>query len=139
MICKIKLNVLFENPFWIGVFECEEDGEYKVSKITFGPEPKDYDVYEIVLKRFYSLKFSQNIKLDEKTTEKRINPKRMIREIRKETAEKGIGTKAQIAIKKQHEEFKEEHKKNRKERKELEKLRKFELKQMKKREKHKGH
>ena len=111
MICKIKLNVLFENPFCIGIFECEEDGEYKACKITFGPEPKDYDVYRIVLNRFYSLNFSQSIKCDEKAPEKRINPKRMIREIKKETADKGVETKAQIAMKKQHEEFKEIHKK----------------------------
>ena len=139
MIYSIKLNVLFDNPFWIGVFETESDDGFRACKVTFGSEPKDYEVYEFILKRFYKLNFSNAITIEKTETVKRKNPKRVIREIRKETKDRGIGTKAQNALKKQHEENKEEHKKSRKERKELLELRKFELKQQKKKEKHKGH
>ncbi|MFR7743620.1 MAG: YjdF family protein [Acutalibacteraceae bacterium] len=34
----------FEAPFWVGVFERFEGGTLSVCKITFGAEPKDYDV-----------------------------------------------------------------------------------------------
>jgi len=38
---KINLTVLFNDPFWIGVFEVIKNDEYKVCKITFGPEPRE--------------------------------------------------------------------------------------------------
>ena len=43
-----KLTVYFNEPFWIGVFERIEDGKLSVAKVTFGAEPKDYDVYEFI-------------------------------------------------------------------------------------------
>lgn len=53
-----KLTVFFEEPFWVGVFEKIEDGKLSVAKTTFGAEPKDYEVYEFVLKYYYCLQFS---------------------------------------------------------------------------------
>ena len=41
---SVKLTVFFEEPFWIGVFERIEDGKLSVAKVTFGAEPKDYDL-----------------------------------------------------------------------------------------------
>ena len=41
-----KLTVFFEDPFWVGVFERIEDGRLSVSKVTFGAEPKDYEVQQ---------------------------------------------------------------------------------------------
>ncbi len=53
-----KLTVYFEEPFWIGVFERIEDGKLSVTKVTFGAEPKDYEVQEYIQKCYFSLKFS---------------------------------------------------------------------------------
>ena len=41
-----KLTVYFEETFWVGVFERIEDGKLSVTKVTFGAEPKDYEVQE---------------------------------------------------------------------------------------------
>lgn len=140
MISKIKLTVLFIESFWIGIFELTQNNEYKVSKVTFGSEPKDEEVYELILKKFYSLSFSIPLDAAEnKLMEKRQNPKRMQRNIRRETTAKGICTKAQIAIKIQREQFKLKRKKNFKEQKEQEEQKKFHLKKEKKLKKHKGH
>jgi hypothetical protein len=140
MISKINLTVLFNDPFWIGVFEVIEDGEYKVCKVTFGPEPKEEETFELILQKFYSLKFSAPLSSEKNTLiEKKQNPKRLQRKIQKETAINGIGTKAQIAIKLQHEQCKIERKKKSKEQKEQEEQRKLYLKRKKKLEKHKGH
>ncbi|SFB41932.1 YjdF family protein [Clostridium frigidicarnis] len=137
---SIKLTVIFEEPFWIGVFESYEDYSYKVCKITFGAEPKDEEVYDFILNNFYHLNFSNEIKVDSKDISvKRENPKRLQRRIKKETKVKGIGTKAQIALKEQYEENKISNKKRTKEEKREVEQRKFELKQRKKHEKHKGH
>lgn len=140
MTSQIKLTVLFNEPFWIGVFEIVENDEYKVCKITFGAEPKDEETHELILKKFYSLNFSNPILSEENNMiDKKQNPKRLQRSIRKETATRGIGTKAQIAMQLQHEQCKVEHKKKSKEQRELEEQRKFELKKKKRLEKHKGH
>ena len=45
-----SLTILFEAPFWIGLYERMDNGKYEVCKITFGSEPKDYEVYEFLLK-----------------------------------------------------------------------------------------
>ena len=41
-----KLTVFFEDPFWVGIFERIEDGRLSVAKVTFGAEPKDYEVHQ---------------------------------------------------------------------------------------------
>jgi hypothetical protein len=140
MISQIKLTILFNDPFWIGVFELIDNDEYKVCKVTFGAEPREDETYDLILKRFYSLNFSRPIVFTKTNLpEKRQNPKRLQRNIKKETEAKGIGTKAQIAIQLQHEQYKVERKKKSKDQKEQEEQRKFDLKQKKKLEKHKGH
>ena len=47
---ETKLTVYFDDPFWVGVFERIEDRKLSVCKVTFGAEPKDYEVWEFVLK-----------------------------------------------------------------------------------------
>ena len=132
-----KLTVYFEEPFWVGVFEHIEDGKLSVTKVTFGAEPKDYEVLEYIQNYYYSLKFSPAV--DTVVKDIKRNPKRIQREAKKQMQEIGIGTKSQQALKLQQEQNKQERKLRSQEKKEAEKLRMFELKQQKKREKHKGH
>ncbi len=134
-----KLTVMFEEPFWIGLYEREYGGRYEVCKITFGPEPKDYEVFAFLLDNRQRLVFSPPIAA-EKTKEKRINPKRMQRQISRQLASyEGIGTKAQQALKLQHEEGKQARKKRTKEEKDAEAERRFEQRQQKRKDKHNGH
>ena len=133
---SVKLTVYFEEPFWIGVFERIEDGKLSVAKVTFGAEPKDYEVQEYIRKLYSSLKFSPAV--DTVVKDMKRNPKRMQREAKKQMQETVIGTKSQQALKLQQEQNKQERKKRSHQRKEAEKKRMFELKQQKKREKHKG-
>lgn len=141
MKTNIKLTVFFEGVFWIGVFEKTDEEKYEVSKVVFGSEPKDYEVYEFILKSFYNLRFINSLSINEveEVKERKTNPKRLQREIKKETENKGIGTKAQLAMKLQYETSKTERKKVSREEKEEEKNRKFELRQQKKLMKHRGH
>ena len=48
MNISVKLTILFNDPFWIGIFEQEEKGIYKVCKVTFGAEPKEGDVLDYI-------------------------------------------------------------------------------------------
>ena len=132
-----KLTILFEEPFWIGIFQRIDNGKMSVAKVTFGAEPKDYEVAEFVLKYAYRLKYSPAVTTVVKETRK--NPKRMQREVKKQLQNTGIGTKSQQALKLQQEQFKTERKTRNREQKEAEMERMFELKQQKKKKKHKGH
>lgn len=55
---RINLTVFFEDPFWVGVFERIDDGKLSVCKVTFGAEPKDYDVWEFILQNYDRTVFS---------------------------------------------------------------------------------
>ncbi len=131
-----KLTVFFEEPFWVGVFEHVSDGKLSVCKVTFGAEPKDYEVYDFVLKNYYRLRFSPAVVADVKETGR--NPKRVQREVRKQVQNTGIGTKSKQALKLQQEQLKMERKIVSREQRETEKQWKFELKQQKRKEKHRG-
>ena len=132
-----RLTVFFEDPFWVGVIERIENRKLSVAKVTFGAEPKDYEVLELINRNYYHLQFSPAVETVVKDTRK--NPKRAQRDAKKQTLETGIGTKSQQALKLQQEQNKQELKVRSRERRETENQRLFELKQMKKREKHKGH
>ena len=131
-----KLTVFFEEPFWVGVFERVSDGKLSVCKVTFGAEPKDYEVYEFVLKNYYRLRFSPAVATNVKETGR--NPKGVQREMRKQVKNTGIGTKSQQALKLQQEQLKIERKIVSREQREVEKQRQFEMKQQKRKEKHRG-
>ena len=77
-----KLTVFFEEPFWVGVFEQVSEGQLSVCKVTFGAEPKDYEVWECILKNYYKLKPSLAVKTELKKTAE--NPKRRQREKEKQ-------------------------------------------------------
>ncbi|MGN1129890.1 MAG: YjdF family protein [Ruminococcus sp.] len=132
-----KLTVFFEEPFWVGVFEKVENKKLSVAKVTFGSEPKDYEVYEFVLKHYLSLQFSPAVTAVVKETKK--NPKRMKRDVKKQLQNKGIGTKSQQALKLQQEQHKQERKVTSRKQKMAETKRLFEMKQQKKKDKHRGH
>ena len=131
-----KLTVFFEDPFWVGVFERTSDGKLSVCKVTFGAEPKDYEIYAFVLRNHGRLKFSPSVEAEAKKTSH--NPKRIQREIQRQVQNTGIGTKAQQALKLQQEQMKTERKTESRRRREEEKQLRFEQKQQKRKEKHRG-
>ena len=131
-----KLTVYFENPFWVGVFERIEGGKLSVCKVTFGAEPKDYEIWEFALKNYSRLRFSPSV--DVVVKKEATNPKRIQRELRKQSTVSGIGTKSQQALQLQREENKLIRKAVSREKRDAEKQRQFELKQQKRKEKHRG-
>ena len=53
------LTVLFEDPFWIGLFEVTDHEGLHVCKVIFGAEPTEKEVMEFVDKNWHRLQFSQ--------------------------------------------------------------------------------
>ena len=139
---KIKsessLTVLFEEPFWVGILERSDGKKYEVCKIVFGGEPTDGEIYEFLLRNYNKLRFSRPVSA-KPIEDKRINPKRMQRIIKKQTGNTGVGTKAQQALALEREQNKLERKTKSREQKEAEKELRFEQKQKKKKENKKGH
>ena len=131
-----RLTVFFEEPFWVDVFERISECRLSVCRIVFGAEPKDYEVYDFVLKNYYRLRFSPAVAADVREAGR--NPKRIQREVGEQVQNTGVGTKSQQALKLQQEQWKTERKTAGRKRREAEKERLFELKQQKKKEKHRG-
>lgn len=135
---NIKLTVFFDDPFWVGVFERTENGLLEISRVVFGSEPKDYEVYAFVLEHYHRLDFSRPVRV-ETDIQRIINPKRLQRIVRRETNHSGVGTKAQQAMKLEQEARKQERRQLSKEEREEQERLKFEKGQEKKKEKKKGH
>lgn len=134
---KVSLTVLFEEPFWIGLYERSEAGCYEVCKITFGAQPKEYEVYEFLLRHGGHLRFSPALAGRCKAVRHQ-NPKRIQREIHRQLVNMGIGTKAQQALQMQREQNKQARKDVRRQQRGEERERQYQIRQEKKKAKHKG-
>lgn len=134
---KSSLTVFFEDPFWIGVFERTDEGKLTVCKVTFGAEPRDGDEWEFILQHYDKLLFSTAVETEIRQTAD--NPKRRLRNARKQTERSGVSTKSQEALQLQREERKTERRQLGREQREADIQHRFEMKQQKKKEKRRGH
>ena len=132
----LTLTVFFEEPFWMGVFERVSAGKLSVCKVTFGSEPKDYEVYDFILKRYGALKFSKAVEMSVRRTAD--NPKRRQRNAKKQLRNAGIGTKSQQALQQQREASKIERRQITKEQRDAKKQRQRTLKELRRKEKRRG-
>ena len=133
-----RLTILFDDPFWIGLYEREDDTEYSVCRIVFGAEPRDQEVYAYLLEHWRTLRFSPPRPGTEHLPPPK-SPKRRQREARRMTQAAGIGTKAQQALKLQQEQGKQARLARTRQQREAEEARKFQLRQARRKEKHRGH
>lgn len=108
MEISLEMNVLFDDPFWVGIFYLRELDEVRVCRVVFGQEPSDGQVYEYFLMNFQHLKF--DARYQDKVVTKVKNPKRMQRQIKKQSLTLYSGTKSMQALKKQYEQTKIQNK-----------------------------
>ncbi len=132
------LTVFFEEPFWVGVFARTQGGETAVCRVVFGAEPRDAEVYELILQHFAALRFSAAVQ-DVRREIGHVSPKRMQRQIRRQLDAPGAGTKAQQALQLERERQAAARKAKSRARKQVEALEQFALRQAKRKEKHRGH
>ncbi|BCY16817.1 hypothetical protein hrd7_06660 [Leptolinea sp. HRD-7] len=133
-----KLTVIFESPFWVGIFERIEADTYQAARFVFGAEPTEPELLEFALTVFSSLRFSQPVRMT-KTESREVNFKRRMREIKKQMAVPAGATRAQQALKQEYELLAREREADNREMRDAEEDRKFRLKQAKRAEKHRGH
>ena len=131
------LTIYFEDPFWVGVFERIEEGRLSVCRVTFGAEPKDYELWDFVLRRYNALRFSPAVEAPVKALSD--HPKRRARDVSRQLQARGVGTRSQQALAAQREELKQARRQVARQRREEEAQRLFDLKRQRRREKHRGH
>lgn len=133
-----KMTVLYESPFWVGIFERMESGKYQAARFVFGAEPTEPQLLEFALTDFLSLQFSQSAH-NTAVEEGSVNFKRRMREIKKQMDIPVGSTRAQQVIKKEYEAHAVEREINHRDERDADEERRFRLKQAKRAEKHRGH
>lgn len=132
-----SFTVLFQPPFWVGIAERWEAEGYSVARVVFGPEPTDAQIYQWLEREWHRLNFSPAVE-GERPAAERKNPKRVQRETRTATRDRGISTRAQETLSRQREQEGLTRKRACRSRREQERQGKYLLRQQKKREKKRG-
>lgn len=133
----LALTVYHDGRFWVGMLERVEDGQLSVCKLTFGAEPSNEDIQQLICERWYHLRFTRSLEV-EKLPVSAANPKRRQREAAAVLRQHGPSTKAQQALAEEREAAVQQHKANARERREEEKRARFQQRQEKKEQKHRG-
>ncbi|MGE1115171.1 YjdF family protein [Priestia megaterium] len=136
----MSLTIYHDGQFWVGIIEIVEDGKLRAFRYVFGAEPKDTEILDFIYYRLLDI-INQSVHsgLDVKRkSDKKINPKRLQRQVAKEINKVGISTKAQEAMKQEYEEKKKSKKKRAKQYREELKEQKYLMKKQKAKAKHKG-
>lgn len=136
----MSLTIYHDGQFWIGIIEVVEGSKLKAFRYVFGAEPKDTEILDFIHHKLLNL-INQSIHsgLDVKIkSNKKVNPKRLQRQVAKEVNKIGISTKAQEAMKQEYEEKKKSRKKKSKQYREELKEQKYLMKKLKAKAKHKG-
>ncbi|MGC4378651.1 YjdF family protein [Fictibacillus sp. Mic-4] len=136
----MKLTVMHDGQFWVGIIEKINGSNLKVYRYVFGPEPSDPEVLSFVNYQLLPLIEQSNQKGISVTTkeETKRNPKRAQREAAKELKKKGVTSQAQEAMRIQIEQAKKERKTLSRLQKEALNERKREIKRQKAKAKHRG-
>jgi hypothetical protein len=135
----MKLTILFDAPYWIGLLEDERDGCLYVARHIFGAEPSDPEVYEFIQRDFAPLCRQMTVGVPiESSSQRHVNPKRKQREVRRELAQAGISTRSQDAIRLQLEQNKQERRQESRQQREEHKAYKRAVAREKAKARHKG-
>lgn len=78
----IKVTVMLEGSFWIGLFERSDIDGYTAAKKIFGEEPTDAELYQFILNNYHELNFTTPQEFTLRIT--RRNYKRMQRDVKRE-------------------------------------------------------
>lgn len=135
----MQLSIFHDGQFFIGIVEFKVGNKSKFVKYTFGTEPDDGEVQSFI--KNYLLMLITNTKTSVRTKhqKRKINPKRLQRQVAKEQNVPKDLTKAQEALKKEQALKKKQSKQKNKLQKDAFNERKRRIKRQKAKAKHKGH
>jgi hypothetical protein len=132
-------TIFFEDPFWVGVLESEDEGVLTVARYVFGAEPSNAELRFFMLYRFADMPRSSSPsgELGGRSESLR-NPKRALRAAARE-AKRSVSTKAQAALSAAISELKTERKVSSRKERLAEAERRFELRSEKRKRRRAGH
>jgi hypothetical protein len=133
-------TVYFEDPFWVGILESEDEGGFVAAQHVFGAEPSNPELLDFMLYRFADMRRSRRCPPEESSSLPAVsrNPKRAQREARRALS-RPPSTKAQAALASAMEEGKAERKVISREEREAEAERRFALRSEKRKRRRAGH
>ena len=104
------LTVYFDGQFWIGLVECADADRLRAARHIFGAEPSEVEVLNFVQHDLLDVAARATVSVEIETSVKSVhNPKRAAREAAKIMRQPAISTRAQIALKLQHEQNKHDN------------------------------
>jgi hypothetical protein len=133
-----QLTVLFDDPFWVGLFERTDEHGYAAGCTVFGAEPTDLEIYQFICQHYATVRYSTPIPAAARPAPTRVDFKRKQRES-KRFLETSPLTKAQNALRLELEKNKKVSQQESKAERDEEKERKLHLRQQKRKEKKRGH
>jgi hypothetical protein len=133
-----KLTVIYESPYWVGIFERTNGDTYQATRFIFGAEPTDPQLLQFALTVFPGLQFSRPAEISA-VQSREVNFKRRMRQVKKQMTNTAGPTRAQMAIKQEYEDQARQRAQTSHEVQVEEADRKFQLKQAKRAKKHRGH
>jgi len=135
----VKLTVFYDGQFWVGVVEEIVNGKLRAGRYLFGSEPKDQEVFAFVNTKLLDFMngLSEQLSVENRQPRK-MNPKRLARQVAREMKVNGVSTFAQAALQLEYEKRKKEKQILRRARREELKEYKREIKRKKAKEKHRG-
>jgi hypothetical protein len=136
---KVKLTVFYDGQFWVGVVEEIVNGKLRAGRYLFGSEPKDQEVFAFVNTKLLDFMngLSEQLSVENRQPRK-MNPKRLARQVAREMKVNGVSTFAQAALQLEYEKRKKEKQLLRRARREELEEYKREIKRIKAKEKHRG-
>ncbi|WP_436861069.1 YjdF family protein [Staphylococcus caeli] len=135
----MQLSIFHDGQFFIGIVEFKVGNKSKFVKYTFGTEPDDGVVWLFIENDLLELITNTKTSVRTKHQKRKINPKRLQRQVAKEQKVPKDLTKAQEALKKEQALKKKQSKQKSKLQKEVFNERKRRIKRQKAKAKHKGH
>ncbi len=140
MTTSTTLTIFFDGTFWVAVLEHIDEHGLRVARHIFGSKPSIVEIYEFVQCDYLSLvgRLSPPVEIKQRV-QRRMNPKRQQRLIKKQMREEGVLTKSQEALRLQREANKQEKVSQTKSQREQLKQYKRERKIQKRKQKRQGH
>ncbi|HDD0596579.1 TPA: DUF2992 family protein [Staphylococcus aureus] len=137
----MELSIFYNGQFFVALVEYRMENKSKFIQYTFGNEPDDIEVLDFIHHQLVKMIDDVQTIVYTKNKSRKVNPKKLQRQIAKEQKKPKYSTQAQIAIKEELELKKKQKQKRKhyKEKRDAFQKRKREIKKVKAKEKHKGH
>ncbi|HHC5847025.1 TPA: YjdF family protein [Staphylococcus aureus] len=135
----MELSIFYDGQFFVALVEYKMENKSKFIQYTFGNEPDDIEVLDFIHHQLVEMIDDVQTIVYTKNKSRKVNPKKLQRQIAKEQKKPKYSTQAQIAIKEELELKKKQRRKHYKEKRDAFQKRKREIKKVKAKEKHKGH